>query len=209
MIHDLLVHAVEWSVRLVDALGYPGVVFLMFLESTFVPFPSELVMPQAGYLASPAFGRMNIYVAIAMGTLGSCLGAAFNYFLALKLGRPFLLKFGKYFLCPPHTFVKIETFFLKHGEIGTFTGRLIPGIRHLVSLPAGIARMSFVRLMLFTALGSGIWCSILAVIGYIAGKNMDLIKQYSGRCTVGAIAACAIMIAVYVWCHKRSESKGE
>jgi membrane protein DedA with SNARE-associated domain len=150
---------------------------------------------------------MNLYVAIAMGTIGSCLGAAFNYFLALKLGRPFFLKFGKYLLCPPHTFAKIEAFFLKHGEIGTFTGRLIPGVRHLVSLPAGLARMNFGRLMLFTALGSGMWCAILAVVGYIAGENMDLIKQYSRHCTIGAIALCVIMIALYVWWHKRRENK--
>ena len=201
MLSNLLTQAGEWSVHLVQTLGYPGIVFLMFLESTFVPWPSELVMPQAGWLAKT--GDMNLFVAIFMGTLGSCLGAMTNYTLALWLGRPFFLKFGKYLLCPPESFAKVESFFRTHGEIGTFTGRLIPGIRHLISLPAGLARMNIVRFQLFTAVGAGLWCSILAAIGYIACGNIGLMKKMAHDWTLAVIASAAAIIGLYIWWHKR------
>jgi membrane protein DedA with SNARE-associated domain len=201
MLSHLLEQAVEWSVLLVHKTGYPGIAFLMFLESTFVPFPSELVMPQAGWLAKD--GEMNIVIAILMGTIGSCLGAMTNYGLALWLGRPFFQKFGKYLLCPPESFAKVEKFFVRHGEIGTFTGRLIPGIRHLISLPAGLARMNIPRFQFFTALGAGIWCTILAVIGYIARGNWDLIKEMAHKWTLAIILCAGAIIALYVWWDKR------
>lgn len=205
MLHDILVQAVEWSVRIVEFMGYGGIVFLMFLESSFIPFPSELVMPQAGILA--AAGKMNLYLAIFMGILGSWLGALLNYYLALKLGRPFFLKHGKYFFCPPETFAKVERFFQVHGEIGTFTGRLVPLVRQYISLPAGLVRMNIARFLFFTGLGSGIWVAILAVIGFVAGRNRALIEQYSKEWTLWVLAGCAVLVAIYVWWFKKRQRK--
>ncbi len=194
---EMIQTVLQWSVDVVDVLGYPGVVFLMFIESSFIPFPSELVMPQAGYLA--AQGRMNPYTAIVMGVVGSWLGALLNYYLALWLGRPFFIKYGKYVFCSRSTFDKAELFFRRHGEIGTFTGRLIPLIRQWISLPAGLARMHMGRFLFYTGLGSGIWVAILVAVGYMAGGNRELIKQYSHHATVVVLVVCAAFVALYVY----------
>jgi membrane protein DedA with SNARE-associated domain len=203
MLTQMMQSLIAWSVQLVSLLGYPGIVFLMFLESSFFPFPSELVMPQAGYLASQ--GRMNLALVIVMGVIGSWLGALLNYFLALRLGRPFFLKYGKYFFCPPDKFLKVERFFVTHGEIGTFTGRLIPVVRHLISIPAGLAHMKMSHFLLYTGVGSAIWVSILAVIGYVAGENVELIKKYSHQATICVVFVCVLIVLVYVWWHQRKK----
>jgi membrane protein DedA with SNARE-associated domain len=204
--------AVTWIVGVVGQWGYPGIVIMMFLESSCFPFPSEVVMIPAGYLSSPAYRaspefvpghEMNAWVAILMGIVGSWLGALFNYYLALALGRPLLLKWGKYFLISEKNFHKGEKFFQTHGEIGTFTGRLIPVVRQYISLPAGIARMNVTHFLLWTGLGAGIWVAILTWIGYVAGQNKDLIAKYSREATLLALVGCFVIIAVYVVAHKK------
>ena len=133
----------QWLADLIFRLGYAGIAFLMAVESSFIPFPSELVLPPAGYLA--AHGRMSAPLAFAAGLLGSLVGATVNYYLAAWLGRPFLHRYGRYFLIKEKSLVKAEDFFRRHGEISTFIGRLIPVIRQLISLPAGVARMRLDR----------------------------------------------------------------
>ncbi|HTY20169.1 MAG TPA: DedA family protein, partial [Geobacteraceae bacterium] len=127
----MLQTAINWLVITNRALGYPGIFFLMAMESSVIPIPSELVMPFAGYLAQQ--GEMNLFVAIFCGTAGSLLGAYLNYFAAHYLGRPLLLRYGKYVWITEEKFAKVETFFHKHGEISTFIGRLLPVVRHLIS----------------------------------------------------------------------------
>ena len=144
MLHTLI----TWIVTTVEGWGYAGIVAAMFLESSFFPFPSEVIMIPAGYLAFQ--GKMNLIAAILFGIFGSLAGAVFNYYLAVKLGRPFLEKYGRYILLKPETLDKLETFFQKHGEISTFSGRLIPGIRQYISLPAGLSRMHLGRFALYT-----------------------------------------------------------
>jgi len=205
MISDLIAQLFHWNVDLIQHMGYPGIVFLMTLESSVFPIPSEMVMPQAGYLV--ADGQMSMAVVITLGVVGSWLGALLNYTVAMWVGRPFFLKFGKYFFCPPDKFAMVERFFNAHGEISTFTGRLIPVIRHLISIPAGLVRMKIGHFLLFTGLGSALWVTILTLIGFFCGKNMDLIKKYSHVCTIGVIAGSAVIIAVYVWAHKRRQAK--
>src|SRR5574341_1270017 len=134
--HELI----TWLVNTIGALGYPGIFLLMAMESSVVPIPSELVMPPAGYLAHQ--GQMNIWVAILLGTAGSLVGAYANYFAAHYLGRPLLLRYGKYVWITEEKFAKVETYFKDHGEISTFIGRLLPVVRHLISLPAGLAGRS-------------------------------------------------------------------
>lgn len=139
----------------------------MFLESSFFPFPSEVVMIPAGYLVFK--GEMNAIIAVICGIAGSLAGALFNYYIALKFGRDFLIRYGKYVFFTESTMQKMEAFFIKHGPMSTFVGRLITIIRQYISLPAGLARMNLVKFCLYTSLGAGIWVIILTLIGYYAG----------------------------------------
>lgn len=199
---------VLWLVDFIGKLGYPGLVILMAMESTFFPIPSELVIPPAGYLVSK--GEMNGWLVIGSGTLGSLIGALFNYVLALYLGRPLIMKYGRYILLKPEKFCRIETFFSDHGEISTFTGRFIPVVRHFISFPAGLAEMNLARFCLYTAVGSGIWTAILALIGFLVGNNIELIQQRSHQVTVGVIICLAVLVAVYVRRQKRQAcARGE
>jgi len=208
----MLEQIVGWVVSVVGQWGYPGIVIMMFLESSCFPFPSEVVMIPAGYLSSPNYLRsanyqpgheMNIWVAIGMGIVGSWAGALFNYYLALWLGRPLLLKWGRYFFISEEKFQKAESFFRRHGEIGTFTARLIPVVRQYISLPAGIVRMNMAHFLFYTGLGAGIWVAVLAWIGYVAGQSEELWRPYLKKATVGAVAACAVLVALYALWHWR------
>jgi membrane protein DedA with SNARE-associated domain len=192
---------VTWLVSTIGQWGYPGITILMFLESSFFPFPSEVVVPPAGYLASQ--GSMRLEVVIACGTLGSLLGGIFNYWLALTVGRSFLLTYGRYFFISEKTLTKAETFFARHGHISTFIGRLVPGIRQYISLPAGLARMHLGLFCLFTSLGAGIWVVILALLGYFFGRNQDLLMDKLHQIMFILIPVCLILIGVYIWWHRR------
>jgi membrane protein DedA with SNARE-associated domain len=172
----------------------------MFLESSFFPFPSEVVMIPAGYLSFK--GELNLILSILAGIGGSIAGAVFNYYLAFHFGRRFLLKYGKYVLLDEKGLNKLESFFDSHGEISTFTGRLIPGIRQYISLPAGLAKMSLVKFTLYTALGAGIWVVVLAVLGYFVGANESLVKEYLRSATLIALGSVALLGLFYYIRHK-------
>ncbi|MBN1636289.1 MAG: DedA family protein, partial [Deltaproteobacteria bacterium] len=193
---------ITWIVDIIARLGYPGIVILMFLESSFFPFPSEIVIPPAGYLASQ--GSMNIWLVILTGILGSLLGALFNYYLALWLGRPLLTKFGKYFFLTPERFAKVDDFFLKHGDISTFTGRLITVVRQYISFPAGLTRMNILKFSLYTAIGAGIWVTILACIGFMVGNNIELVQQYSKQASLILLVFIVILVLFYIIIFKRN-----
>ena len=192
MLHEI----VDFIVNTVGDLGYIGIFIMMFLESSFFPFPSEIVMVPAGYLAYK--GEMNLALAIFSGILGSLFGAVFNYFLALKFGRRFLSKYGKYVLIKEETLEKMESFFAKHGHISTFSGRLIPAVRQYISLPAGLAKMNIWKFSLYTSLGAGIWVLILALLGYFIGSNQELIDQYLKVIIVSILILLAIFILFYI-----------
>ena len=194
---------INWLLATIGSMGYPGIFILMAMESSVIPVPSELVMPPAGYLAH--MGEMNIWVSILVGTLGSLVGAYANYFTAHYLGRPLVLKYGKYVWITEAKFSKVERFFLNHGEISTFIGRLLPVIRHLISIPAGIAGMNHLRFSTYTLFGAGLWCTILAWIGYFIGKEQALIMKYSHQAVAGVVVFSVILVAVYVWRQKRGE----
>ncbi|MCK9224543.1 MAG: DedA family protein [Candidatus Muirbacterium halophilum] len=196
MLHSMI----EFIVLTVEKLGYPGIIIMMFLESSFFPFPSEVVMPPAGYLAS--IGKMNIYIVILCGITGSLMGAVFNYYIAFFLGRPFIIKFGKYFFITEENFAKTEKYLNEHGEIGTFIGRLIPVIRQYISFPAGLIKMNIAKFSIFTSLGAGIWVLILTIIGYIAGSNMDIVHKYSSKATLFLMIFCTLIAFIYIWRKK-------
>jgi len=195
---------INWLLNTLNAMGYPGIFALMAMESSIIPVPSEFVMPPAGYLAHQ--GQMNIWIAIFIGTLGSLVGSYANYFAAHWLGRPLVLKYGKYFWITEEKFAKVEKFFLNHGEISIFIGRLLPVIRHLISIPAGIAGMNHLLFSLYTLIGAGMWCTILAWIGYFIGKEQALIMKYSNQAVIGVILFSAVLIAFYIWRQKKAKS---
>ncbi len=189
---------VKFIVETVGSLGYIGIFIMMFLESTVFPIPSEVVMIPAGYLAHK--GEMNIYIVIILGALGSLCGALFNYYFALKFGRTFLMKYGKYFFVSHETIEKTEVFFKDHGHISTFSGRLIPGLRHYISLPAGLARMNLFVFCLYTTLGATIWVIILTILGYYIGDNEALVKEYLRYLIIGLLV---FLILLGAWYYKK------
>ncbi len=204
MIHDIATNLVS----LIGDMGYWGIFLLMFLESTFFPFPSEIIMIPAGYLAQK--GEMNIYIVVLVGIFGSVAGALFNYYLALHFGRRFILRYGKYVFVKEETLDKLEAFFSKHGELSTFNGRLIPGIRQLISLPAGLARMNIAKFALYSGLGAGIWVLVLVVLGYLLGSNEELISEYLQIATViTLISVCFITLFYIIRNKRRKEILGE
>jgi len=182
---------VNYLVDMIGGLGYIGIFLLMFLESSFFPFPSEVVMIPAGYLAYK--GEMDIYLVIISGVSGSLVGAWFNYLLAHKFGRNFLLK-----ILNEEKVKKLDNFFEKHGHISTFTGRLLPGIRQYISFPAGLAKMDKVKFTTYTTFGALIWIVILTLLGYFIGENQELIHQYLKEITIIVFILISILILFYV-----------
>lgn len=187
---------IDFFLELAKEWGYVGIVFLMTIESSFVPFPSEVVMIPAGYLAYK--GDLNAFVSVFCGVLGSILGALINYFICFFWGRNFVLKFGKFVGINEAKFAKFEAFFNKHGEFSTFTCRLLPGIRQYISMPAGLTRMNLVRFVIFTALGSFLWVSILVALGYFVGDNEELIKRYLHEILIIIVLFIIISSLIYI-----------
>ena len=196
---------VSWIVATVGHWGYTGIFALMFLESSFFPFPSEIVIAPAGYLVFK--GQMTMAWVIASGIGGSLAGAAFNYWIAMLFGRPFFEKYGKYLLVSRKSFQKGEDFFQKHGHISTFIGRLLPGIRQYISLPAGLSRMNFFQFCLFTSLGAGIWVAVLAFSGYFFGKNQELLTAHIHKITFFLALFCIILSAGYVVIYRMKKKR--
>ncbi|MGE4443486.1 MAG: DedA family protein [Candidatus Altimarinota bacterium] len=194
----------SFIVKTVGDLGYAGIFIMMTVESSFIPFPSEIAMIPAGYLSS--LGQMNIYLAFLAGTLGAITGSVINYFLGKKLGGPVIRalihKYGKYILLNATHYDKAEIFFEKHGSITTFNGRFIPAVRQLISIPAGVFKMNFLKFIVFTGIGAGIWNIILLTIGYIAGENKDLISEYSKEAVIGTIIIIIIISIIYYITNK-------
>lgn len=196
----------ELAQDLVDLIfdwGYLGIFLLMAIESSFIPFPSEIVLVPAGYLASQ--GQMSLSYIMASALGGSLVGAFINYYLALTLGRKILQKYGKYFFISESALLKMEDYFNKHGHISTFTGRLIPGIRQLISIPAGLAKMNIFQFSLFTALGAGLWALILTLLGYFVGENQELIDTYLKEITIGVVALIVVIAYIYYTYQKRKD----
>jgi len=195
-VHEIVNSIVE----IVGQMGYIGIFIMMFLESTFFPFPSEVAMVPAGYLASQ--GSMNLYLAILIGVSGSLAGALFNYYLAKQYGRKAVIKFGKYFFFDEAKLEKMERFFYKHGSFSTLTSRLIPGVRQFISLPAGLSNMPIAPFVIYTTVGAGIWVIILTLLGYLIGQNQDLIQQYLHQIVILTLVIIGIATSIYIRVQK-------
>ena len=188
------------------AIGYPGIVALMALESSILPVPSELVMPPAGYLA--AKGQMSFPVVLLCGVLGSIIGALANYYGAQLIGRPLIQRYGKYVLLSERNLLRSERFFAEHGEISTLIGRLFPVVRHLVSIPAGLHRMPLPKFILYTGVGAAVWCAILTWIGYFLGQHeaalrSEEIHRYVTWAVLILIPLTLVVIGIYILRRRR------
>ena len=196
---------INFIVQTVGEWGYAGIFLMMFLESSFFPFPSEVAMIPAGYLAHQ--GQMSLVLAWCAGTAGSLAGAVFNYYLCYFFGRELVLKYGKYVGITKVKMRKFEAFFKRHGEISTFNCRLIPGIRQYISLPAGLDKMNLFKFSLYTTLSAGIWVAILLAVGYYLGKNYD--KSAFSHIVVALLAAVGLLTALYIVYVKRLSKKSK
>ena len=197
---------IQWCL---DNLNYWTITLLMTIESSFIPFPSEVVVPPAAYKAAST-GEMNVWLVILFSTLGAEIGALINYFLALWLGKPIVYKFansrfGHMCLIDQAKVETAENFFLKYGVAATLTGRLVPAVRQLISIPAGLAKMNLAKFMLFTAIGAGAWNSVLAGLGYYLesvvpeDQLIATVSEYSHEIGVAIIIAVVAVVAFLVY----------
>ncbi len=192
-------------------MNYASITALMTIESSFIPFPSEVVIPPAVYVAASPESALcvtgnyllDVLLIVLFGTMGAMLGAIINYGLAVWLGRLIIYKFadsrlGHLCLLSSEKVQKAEAYFNEHGKVSTFVGRLIPGIRQLISIPAGLAKMHFGQFLLYTFLGAFIWNSILALLGYVAHGQADLINQYSHELSVAILVLLGVVVVYFV-----------
>ncbi len=183
-------------------MNYGTITLLMAIESSFIPFPSEIVVPPAAYKA--ACGDLNIYLVVLFSTMGALIGAIFNYYFALFLGRKLVYQFAgtklAHLLLINTTGVeKAELYFRKHGNISTFIGRLVPAIRQLISLPAGLARMNMRDFLIYTTLGAGIWNIILAILGYFLYSQKELLAQYYHQISIACVVLGGLVVAYLLY----------
>jgi len=214
---EFLIKHIEFAALHAQAWGFVIIFMLMAIESSFIPLPSEVVMIPAGFLAyrgSLSFGlpAPDMVIAILAGTIGSLVGAFFNYYLSLWLGRPILYRYGKYFFLKPKLLERSEEIFREYGDISTFVCRLLPALRHLISIPAGLSRMNLGRFSFFTILGAFIWCIILTIVGYYLGhiakdmsyadlvyKGTEIIKEHY----IWLFGGLAIIVIIYGYVHHK------
>jgi membrane protein DedA with SNARE-associated domain len=201
-----------WLTDTIFRFGYTGIVILMAVESSAIPFPSEFVMPPAGY--NVALGKMSFPLVLLAGGAGSLIGALANYWAARWL-EGILRRHGKWILVSSGSLDRAEAFFRRHGEIGTFIGRLVPVVRQLISIPAGIARMRLHRFVLYTGLGAGIWCFILTYIGFVIGKKVGVLEQGEVHRRVGEVlvyllpALAVVAVGYIVWYRRRTARRSQ
>jgi len=192
-------------------MNYASITALMAVESSFIPFPSEVVIPPAAFVATQSesvlcvspYGAVNILLIVLFGTLGAMVGALINYYLAVWLGRPIVYKFadsklGHLCLLSGEKIQKAENYFCEHGNMSTFIGRFIPGIRQLISIPAGLARMKMGPFLFYTFLGAFAWNVVLALVGYLAAGQMDRIKAYSHELSVAILVLLGAVVLYYI-----------
>lgn len=197
---------IEWCL---DNLNYWTITLLMAIESSFIPFPSEVVVPPAAYKAA-ASGELNVWLVVFFATAGALIGALINYFLALWLGKPVVYKFansrlGHMCLLDEQKVVKAEQFFIRYGVAATLVGRLVPAVRQLISIPAGLARMNIAKFALYTAIGAGLWNGVLAALGYYLEavvpeeQLVATVTTYSHEIGYGIIAIVAVALGIIIY----------
>ncbi|MFA6526294.1 MAG: DedA family protein [Candidatus Buchananbacteria bacterium] len=198
-IHQILSLIGGLAIAITQALGYPGVVFLMALESMVVPLPSELVLPFSGFLS--ATGELNFWLVWIASIIGSLIGSLISYWMGAYGGERFVRKFGKYLLLDAADLDWTEDWFRTKGEKVIFIARFIPVVRHLISIPAGIGKMDLKKFSLYTVLGAGCWNLILIWLGYYLGQNWRIIRSYSEYFSLFIAALIIIAGIIFIWRH--------
>lgn len=193
----------DWVQGLMDSMGYLGILLLMILENLFPPIPSELIMPSAGFAA--ARGEMSLPIVILMGVLGSVIGTLPLYYIGRAFGEERLVawadKHGKWLTLSGKDIRKADDWFDQHGTKAVLFGRMVPGIRSLLSLPAGMSEMPMPKFLIYSAIGSGLWATALAYAGYVLGENYDRVEQYISP--ISKIVLAAVVVAAVAWFLKR------
>jgi len=188
-----------WVAAVIESLGYLGLLVLMAFESMVIPLPSELVMPFAGFLA--AQGTFNFWLVILVTSVGSLLGSLLSYWMGAAGIEPLLEKHGKYILVEKRDLERTKRWFKKRGEITIFIARFIPVVRHLISIPAGMAKMDLKKFCLYTVLGATLWNGFLAYLGYVLGKNWDLVRHYTEPISLTVVLLLVIVVIFFVYRH--------
>jgi membrane protein DedA with SNARE-associated domain len=207
--HGLLNQLIEWYQHSLETGGYPLIVLLMFIESTFLPLPSEFIIPPAAYLAYTK-GNMSLTGIVLAGALGSWLGATAMYWVSRVAGRPLVLKYGRFFLVSPAKVEKAERWAAAYGNFGIFASRMLPVVRHLIGIPAGIVRMNYWRFSLYTLAGSALWCGVLCWLGIKAGQDEALMRGELHAITlwaVGLLGVLGVLYYLFVHRHMQAEKK--
>ena len=193
----------DFIVRFVSEFGYIGLFVMTFLESTFTPLPGEVTIVPAGFLVYQ--GHMHVVPVLLSCICGTMSGSYFTYWIAQHFGRRFVRHYGKYVFFPESKLRAVQEYFKDHGSISVFTARLLPGIRHVIAFPAGIAQMPLSLFFLYTFLGSTLWTIVLLVVGYQIGSNKAMLVHYIWYIKLGAILLVGLMAAVYIWNHRRKK----
>lgn len=205
MLFEFYNSSVNFLLEMAASMGYLGTFFWMLIESSFIPWPSELLLIPQGVLVQR--GEMSFILVLFFSILGSLAGALINYFIAFKLGRKLIdkltIRYGRVLFISKKSIDKSEKYFAKHGDITTFIGRLIPGIRQLISLPAGFARMRLDKFIIYTGLGAGIWSAVLIYLGYLYGDNMQAINENIRMLTFVVLGLVMILVVAYVYVKKK------
>lgn len=224
--HALFDQLINWYRHSLESGGYPLIVLLMFIESTFLPLPSELIIPWAAYLAVTN-GKMSMTGIVIAGALGSWLGATTMYWMSRWAGRPAVLKFSaslmaiaarfdrwpllakliRFFLVSPEKIEKAERWAASYGNFGIFASRLLPVVRHLIGIPAGIVQMNYGRFSLWTLIGSGLWCAVLCWLGVKAGQDQSLMNGELHSITIWAVAILGVLgVVYYLFVHRQMQA---
>src|SRR5258708_1789096 len=208
LMHDFFKPLLDWYAHSLETGGYPLIVLLMFVESTFLPLPSELIIPPAAHLAYTK-GNMSLTGIVLAGALGSWLGATAMYWVSRWAGRPFILKYGKFFLVTAEKVEKAERWSAAYGNFGIFASRLLPVVRHLIGIPAGIVRMDYWKFSLWTVVGSGLWCGVLCWLGIKAGQDEARMKGELHAITCWAAGILAVLGVIYYFFVHRQMQAGK
>ena len=201
---EILKHLAEFITSFIAHLGYTGIFSLMILESALIPIPSEIIMPFSGFLSSTS--KLDPFLVTLSGSLGNLVGSLLTYYLGIKAGRKFILRYGKYILFKKEHLEITENLFKRYGERISFVGRLLPGIRTYVSLPAGIGKSNFTKFIIYTFAGSIVWNSMLTYVGMSLGSSWKNIDKYSIYLDVAAILLVAAFIMWFIYNTKRKSN---